>query len=59
MTLYDQWRERHGQKRSGGRLIIYLILLAVTLLLILKAGDFSRGFTEVFLRPQQPPEETR
>lgn len=58
MSLYDQWRERHGQRKSGGRLIIYLILLAITILLILKAGDFSRGFTDIFLR-QQAPEELR
>lgn len=49
MSLTGDWRERHGQRKSGGRLVFYIVLLAVTILLILKAGDFSTGFTEIFL----------
>lgn len=58
MSLSGDWRERHPQRRSGGRVMFYLVLLAVTVLLILKAGDFSRGFTEIFLResPAGEPE---
>mgnify|MGYP000892278244 CR=1 FL=1 len=59
MPLYDQWRERYGQRGSGGRIFIYVILLAITVLFMLKAGDFSRGFTEIFLRGGAAQEEAR
>jgi len=50
MSISGDWRDRHSQRSSGGRVLFYIILLAVTVILILKAGDFSRGFTEVFLQ---------
>lgn len=52
MTSYrDDWRDRHGPRRSGGRVIIYIVLLAVILLLMSKAGDISKQFTDIFLAP--------
>jgi hypothetical protein len=50
MSISGDWRDRHAQRRSGGRVLFYVVLLAVTVLLILKAGDFSRGFTDIFLK---------
>lgn len=50
MSISGDWRERHSQRSSGGRVLFYILLLAVTVILILKAGDFSRGFTDMFLQ---------
>ncbi|MFO7627291.1 MAG: hypothetical protein R6V62_08545 [Candidatus Fermentibacteraceae bacterium] len=50
MSISGDWRDRHSQRSSGSRVVFYIILLAVTVILILKAGDFSRGFTDVFLK---------
>lgn len=55
MSLSGDWRERHPRRRSGGRVFFYIVLLAVTVLLMLKAGDISSGFTGIFL--QQPAGE--
>ncbi|MCD4707444.1 MAG: hypothetical protein K8S62_06875 [Candidatus Sabulitectum sp.] len=49
MNLSDDWRERHGQKHSGNRLIIYIILLLAVLFFIAKSGKFSRQFTQIFM----------
>lgn len=50
MSISGDWRDRHSPRTSGGRVVFYIVLLAVTVILILKAGDFSRGFTDVFLK---------
>lgn len=52
MTLSGDWRERHGQKQSGGRVIIYIILLLAILFFIGKAGNFSRQFMRIFMGTQ-------
>lgn len=49
MSLSDDWRERHGQKHSDSRVIIYIVLLLVILFFIAKAGNFSRQFTQIFM----------
>lgn len=51
MSYQDDWRERHGPRKSGGRVIIYIVLLVIILLLMAKAGDFSRVFTGIFFAP--------
>ncbi len=56
MGYHDDWRDRHGPKRSGGRVIIYFILLLIILLLIARAGDFAGQFTDIFLSPDQVEE---
>ena len=48
MSLSDDWRERHGQKQSDSRVFIYIVLLALILLLITRADDISRQFSQVF-----------
>jgi competence protein ComGC len=57
MSISGDYRERHGHKKSGFRVVFYLVLLVLTILLILKAGDLSRGFTEVFLKGAPVPQE--
>lgn len=49
MSLSDDWRERHAPKQSGNRVFIYIIFLVLILLLITKADNFSKGFTDIFL----------
>ncbi len=51
MSYHDDWRDRHGPRKSDSRVIIYIVLLLVILLLIAKAGDFSREFTDIFFTP--------
>ena len=51
MSYHDDWRERHGPRKSGSRVLVYIVLLLVILLLIAKAGDFSREFTDIFFSP--------
>ncbi|HOP27687.1 MAG TPA: hypothetical protein PLM22_06790 [Candidatus Sabulitectum sp.] len=58
MSYHEDWRNRHGPRSSGSRVIIYLILLAVILLLMSRAGEFSRVFTGIFLSPQGETVET-
>ncbi len=49
MGLSDDWRERHAPRQSGNRVFIYIIFLVLILLLITKADNFSKGFTDIFL----------
>ncbi|MCK5130845.1 MAG: hypothetical protein KAR40_01670 [Candidatus Sabulitectum sp.] len=49
MSLSDDWRERHGQKQSGSRVIIYIILLLAILFFIARSGNFSRQFAQIFM----------
>jgi len=49
MGNYDDWRERHGPKQSGNRVIIYILLLLLILLFMAKAGDFSSRFADIFM----------
>jgi hypothetical protein len=57
MSYADDWRDRHGPRGSGGRVLVYVILLLVILLIISRAGDFSRTFTAIFLAPEDHPAE--
>ena len=50
MSISGDWRERHGQKQSGNRVIVYIVLLIIIFLLIAKAGDFSKQFTQIFFQ---------
>ncbi len=52
MSLSDDWRQRHGQKQSGGRVMIYLILLLAILFFVGKSGNFSRQFAQIFMGSQ-------
>ncbi|MCK5785330.1 MAG: hypothetical protein KAH54_02085 [Candidatus Sabulitectum sp.] len=49
MSLSEDWRERHGQKQSDSKVLIYIVLLLVILFFIARAGNFSRQFAEVFM----------
>lgn len=52
MSLSDDWRERHGQKKSGSKVIIYIILLLAILFFIARSGNFSRQFAQIFMGTQ-------
>ncbi len=49
MSLSDDWRQRHGQRRSDSRLIVYIVLLLVILFFLARSGNFSRQFSQIFL----------
>ena len=49
MSLSEDWRERHGQKQSESKVIIYIVLLLVILFFIARAGNFSRQFADIFM----------
>lgn len=51
MSYHDDWRDRHGPRKSGGRVIVYIILLLLIILFMTRAGDFSRQFTNIFFTP--------
>jgi len=49
MSLSDDWRQRHGQRNAGSRLIVYIVLLLIILFFIARSGNFSMQFTQMFL----------
>jgi hypothetical protein len=51
VSLSDDWRERHGQKKSDSKLLFYILLLLAILFFIAKAGDFSKQFMRTFMGP--------
>jgi hypothetical protein len=51
MSLTSDWHERHGATRSKGRLLLYIVLLAVTVFLMLRAGTIMESVTDVFFSP--------
>lgn len=48
MSFSEDWRDRHGQKKSNGKIMIYLVLLAVIFLMIARSGNFSSQFLKLF-----------
>jgi hypothetical protein len=49
MSLTSDWRERHGASRSRGRLLFYILLLAVTVFLMLRAGTIMESLGSIFV----------
>jgi hypothetical protein len=59
MSLSDDWRQRHGQRKSDSRLLFYIVLLLAILFFIARSGDFSRQFLRTFMSaPDSTAEET-
>ncbi|MEA3267433.1 MAG: hypothetical protein U9P42_10915 [Candidatus Fermentibacteria bacterium] len=52
MSLADDWRQRHGQRRSDSRLIVYIVLLLIILFFLARSGNFSKQFADIFLGSQ-------
>jgi hypothetical protein len=51
MSLASDWHERHGASRSRGRLLFYILLLAVTVFLMLRAGTIVRTIAAISTGP--------
>jgi len=49
MSLSDDWRQRHGQKKSDSRLLFYILILLAILFFIARSGDFSKQFLRTFM----------
>lgn len=51
MGIASDWQARHGATRKRGRLLFYVILLAFTLLFMLRAGSLFETFSTLFSAP--------
>ncbi|RKZ04108.1 hypothetical protein DRQ21_03690 [Candidatus Fermentibacteria bacterium] len=49
MSLSDDWRQRHGQRKSDSKLLFYILILLAILFFISRSGDFSRQFLRTFM----------
>jgi len=48
LSIASDWHDRHGPVRRKGRLLVYVILLALTLLFMTRAGSIARTFSVLF-----------
>jgi hypothetical protein len=57
MSLASDWHERHGAVRSRGRLLFYILLLAVTVFLMLRAGTIVETIAAISTGPDSSSAE--